>query len=145
MEEELADRIAGYAWRLRRAGRAETGAVSQSLRDVPEDWRFDRALKGLPKVRQPRQEHVEEMNKMLMQRLAPSAEVMDRIGRYEKGLVRQQLQTIQQLLVLKGMRGTGWNREQGTGNMEEGATVSVKGYERRGANRRVARAPLDSH
>jgi hypothetical protein len=140
MEEELADRIAGYAWRLRRAGRAETGAVAQSLQDVPEDWRFERALKGLPKVRRPREEHIEEMNKMLMARLAPSAEVMERIGRYEKSLHRQMLQTIQQLLVLKGLKAASRQRTADSNR----PVVSVEGYERRGRNRRVDRAPLEA-
>ena len=139
MEEELADRIAGYAWRLRRASRAETGAVSQGLHDVPDDWRFDRELKGLPRVRQLRDEHVEEMNKMLMKRLLPDEGVMDRIGRYEKSLHRQMLQSIQQLLVLKS-----WTADSRQRTARDGRTVvSVKGFERRGVTKRVARSPLD--
>jgi hypothetical protein len=142
MEEELADRIAGFAWRLRRAVRAETESVAQRVQDVPEDWRFLRALQGLPEVRRVRPEHVEEMNRMLVERLAPSPEVIDRIGRYEKSLHRQMLQCIQQLLVLRGLRLGAFSRQPSAGR--NGPVVSVEGYERRGPNRRVDRAPLDA-
>jgi hypothetical protein len=118
--------------------------VAQALHDVPEDWRFERALAGLPEVRRPRAEHVAEMNRMLLARLVPGAEVIERLGRYERSLQRQMLQTMQQLLVLKGWRAE--RMEEGGRGKKEGqrVVVSVKGYERRGRNRRVDRAPLDA-
>ena len=107
--EALADRLAGLYWRCLRVQRYESESITSDLYDVPRrDWRSIRAQAGLPVPEELTPEAVAEMDAMLMARLLPDAEVLDRVLRYETKLHRFLLQTEHQLLVLMGMaRGPG--------------------------------------
>ena len=106
--EALADRLAGIYWRLLRNQRYESEAITGYMMDVPRDWRSLRAAVGLPVPEELTPEAVAEMDVMLMARLLPGDETMDKVLRYETKLHRMLLQTEHQLLVLMGMaRGPG--------------------------------------
>ena len=103
--EALADRLAGLYWRCLRVQRYETEAISSYLYEVPRDWRELRAAVGLPAPEDVTPEAVMEMDAMLMARLLPSDEILDKVLRYETKLHRFLLQTEHQLLVLMGVPG----------------------------------------
>jgi hypothetical protein len=106
--EALADRLAGLYWRCLRVQRFESESITSYLYDVPSDWRSVRVTAGLPVPEEVTPEAVAEMDVMLMSRLLPGDEVMDKVLRYETKLHRFLLQTEHQLLVLMGMaRGPG--------------------------------------
>ncbi len=107
LEEALADRIAGIIWRLHRAVRFESESVSRYLHDVPGDWRASRRAAGMPVPVEVTQEVVEEMDRMLMSRLLPGEETLAKVMRYETKLHRFLLQTLHQLMVVKGLRKPG--------------------------------------
>lgn len=106
--EALADGLAGLYWRCLRVQRYESEAITSYLCDVPRDWRSLRAAVGQPVPEEVTPEAVAEMDAMLMARLLPGDETMDKVLRYETKLHRFLLQTEHQLLVLMGMaRGPG--------------------------------------
>ena len=106
--EALADRLAGIYWRLLRVQRLESESIMSYMADVPRDWRSLRAAVGLPAPEEVTPEAVAEMDVMLMARLLPGDETLDKVLRYETKLHRFLLQTEHQLLVLMGMaRGPG--------------------------------------
>lgn len=104
MEEALADRIAGLIWRLYRVVRFESETVKRYMQEVPRDWRMSRRMwrQEIPKEVTP--EMVEEMDAMLMARLLPGQETLEKVMRYETRLHRFLLQSVHQLLLLKGTR-----------------------------------------
>lgn len=107
LEVALADRISTLMWRLYRVVRFESGAVEQYLKDVPRDFQLGRKLSGLPAPSKVTREVVEEMDRMLTQRLLPGDETLEKVMRYESRLHRFLLQTLHQLLVVKGFRRPG--------------------------------------
>ncbi len=107
LEELFADRIAYCFWRLFRSVRHETESISGYLESVPGDWRFGRAMRGLPEPGELTEEHVEEMSRMLMKRLLPGDETLTKVMRYETKVHRFLLQTMHQLLVLQNLRKRG--------------------------------------
>lgn len=103
MQEAMVERIAGIVWRMRRNMRFECASIEGYMRDVPRDWREARQDMGLPVPRTLTAEAVAEMDRMLMARLLPGDEALDKVMRYETKLHRFLLQTTHQLLVLKGL------------------------------------------
>ena len=88
LEEALADRIAGIVWRMYRVARFESASIDRYLRDVPRDFKLSRKLAKLPTPRKPTREMVEEMDRMLMERLLPGEETLEKVMRYETRLHR---------------------------------------------------------
>ena len=117
MEEALADRIAGIIWRLYRVVRFESESINRYLHDVPKDWRLSDRLSGRETGREPTQEMVEKMDAMLMARLLPGEETLEKVMRYETRLHRFLLQSVHQLVLLKGMRRGGAGRYWGLSDM----------------------------
>lgn len=107
LEEALADRVAGILWRLYRVVRFESESISRYLQDVPGDWRASRSASGMPVPGEVTEEVVAEMDRMLMARLLPGDETLDKIMRYETKLHRFLLQTLHQFMVVKGLKKTG--------------------------------------
>lgn len=107
LEGALADRIAYIVWRMLRNVRFETEAIKRSLEDVPRDWRAARVAAGLPIPDELTPEVVAEMDRMLMARLLPGEEAVELVRRYESTLHRHLLQTLHQLMVIKGLRKPG--------------------------------------
>jgi hypothetical protein len=118
LEEALADRIAGIVWRMYRVARFESASIDRYLRDVPRDFKLSRKLAKLPTPRKPTHEMVEEMDRMLMERLLPGEETLEKVMRYETKLHRFLLQTLHQFLVLKGLKSPGPGRHWGTPDLE---------------------------
>lgn len=118
MEEALADRIAGIIWRLYRVVRFESESINRYLHDVPKDWRLSERLSGRKTRREPTQEMVEKMDAMLMARLLPGEETLEKVMRYETRLHRFLLQSVHQLVLLKGMRKGGAGRYYGLSDMD---------------------------
>ncbi len=119
MEEALADRIAGIVWRLHRVVRYETEAISRQLAEVPRDWRAARRVSKRPVGEAPTAADVAEMDAMIMARLLPAEETMDKVMRYETKFHRFLLQTLHQLMLLKGLRRSsyGHGREHGMSDL----------------------------
>ncbi len=64
------------------------------------------------------EEAVREMDRMLMARLLPGDETLEKVMRYETKLHRFLLQSVHQLLLLKGMRKQGPGQQWGTPDMD---------------------------
>lgn len=108
LEEVLAERIAAMIWRLYRVVRFESESIAGYLEDVPRDWRTGRSIAGMPVPAEVTQEVVEELDRMMMSRLLPGDETLDKVLRYETRLHRFLLQTLHQLMLLQGLkRGPG--------------------------------------
>jgi hypothetical protein len=118
MEEALADRIAGIIWRLYRAVRFESESINRYLHDVPRDWRLSERLSGRESPTEVMEEAVAEMDAMLMARLLPGEETLEKVMRYETRLHRFLLQSVHQLVLLKGMRRGGAGRYFGLTDMD---------------------------
>jgi hypothetical protein len=117
MEEALADRIAGIIWRLYRVVRFESESISRYLHEVPKDWRLSERLSGRETPRELTEEMVEKMDAMLMARLLPGEETLEKVMRYETRLHRFLLQSVHQLVLLKGMRRGGTGRYGGLADL----------------------------
>jgi hypothetical protein len=104
--ESLGDRVAMLVWRLYRVARFETEAIRQYLDDVPGDWYASLRLEGRVAPDAPSMADVEEMNRMLLSRLLPGDETMDKVMRYETRLHRFLLQTVYLIMVMKGLKKT---------------------------------------
>jgi hypothetical protein len=104
--ESLGDRVAMLVWRLYRVARFETEAIRQYLEDVPGDWYASLRMEGRTAPDAPSRADVEEMNRMLLSRLLPGDETMDKVMRYETRLHRYLLQTIYLIMVMKGLKKT---------------------------------------
>ncbi len=117
MEEALADRIAGIIWRLYRVVRFESESISRYLHEVPKDWRVSEHLSGRERPRELTEEMVEKMDAMLMARLLPGEETLEKVMRYETRLHRFLLQSVHQLVLLKGMRRRGAGRYWGLADL----------------------------
>jgi len=118
MEEALADRIAGIIWRLYRVVRFESESINQYLHDVPKDWRLSERLSRRESRTEVTAEAVAEMDAMLMARLLPGEETLEKVMRYETRLHRFLLQSVHQLVLLKGMRRGGTGRYFGLTDMD---------------------------
>ena len=130
MEEAMADRIAGLIWRLARVQRFETESIDRYLREVPRDWRASRLRNGLDAEKEVDAEDVRQMDRMLMARLLPGAETAEKIMRYETRLHRFLLQTVHQLLLLKGMKTMGTGRYYGVADLRSaGGLAQTKAAE----------------
>ena len=103
-QESLGERVVGLIWRLKRAGRAETEATHHYQKDVPDDWKSSMQMEGLPIPDRKTRDRVKEEYRMLMARLLPGDETMDKILRYESKLHRYLLQTLYMILVVKGLK-----------------------------------------
>jgi len=109
-QESLGERVAMLIWRLKRAARMETEAVRHYQQDVPEDWRASMRMAGLPIPDRETRERVEEEYRMLMARLLPGDDMMDKVLRYESKLHRYLLQMLYMIMVLKGLIPAGTAR-----------------------------------
>ena len=118
MEEALADRIAGIIWRLYRVVRFESESINRYLHEVPRDWGTSRRLSRQEIPAETTPEMVDEMDRMLMARLLPGQETLEKIMRYETRLHRFLLQSVHQLVLLKGMRKEGPGRQWGTPDLD---------------------------
>ena len=98
----LRERAAMLIWRLKRVARMETEDVRHYQADVPEDWASSMRMAGLPIPDRKTKQQVEEMRRMLMARLLPGEETMEKILLYESRLNRYLLQTLYMIMVLKG-------------------------------------------
>ncbi len=98
----LGERVAMLLWRLKRVARMETEDVRHYQADVPDDWASSMRLAGLPVPDRKTREQVEEMRRMMMARLLPGEETMEKILRYESRMHRYMLQTLYMIMVLKG-------------------------------------------
>jgi hypothetical protein len=101
-QEALGERAAFLVWRLKRVARMETEEVRHYQADVPEDWVASMRMQGLPIPDRETREQVEEMRRMLMARLLPGEEVMEKMLTYESRLNRYFLQSLYTIMVLKG-------------------------------------------
>jgi len=110
MEEALADRIAGIIWRLYRVVRFESESINRYLHDVPKDWRLSERLSRRESRTEVTEEAVAEMDAMLMARLLPGEETLEKVMRYETRLHRFLLQSVHQLVLMKGLRRGGAGR-----------------------------------
>lgn len=108
--ESMGERVAMHIWRLKRASRMETEAVRHYLEDVPEDWRASMQMAGIPIPDRKTRARVEEEYRMMMARLLPGEEIMDKVLRYESRLHRHLLQTIYTIMVMKGLLPMGTAR-----------------------------------
>jgi hypothetical protein len=104
MLESLGERAASLIWRLKRAARFETEVTAQYLEDVPSDWYRSLKLEGRKVPGAPSKADVEEMQRMMMSRLLPGDEVMTKVMRYETKVHRFLLQTMYQIMILKGLK-----------------------------------------
>ena len=106
----LGERVAMLIWRLKRAARMETEAVRHYQDDVPEDWRASMQMAGMTIPDRKTKERVEEEYRMLMARLLPGDDMMDKVLRYESKLHRYLLQMLYMIMVLKGLVPAGTSR-----------------------------------
>jgi hypothetical protein len=102
-QQSLGDRVAMLIWRLKRVGRMETEAVRHYQEDVPADWRASMQMAGIRIPDRKTKARVEEEYRMLMARLLPGEEVMDKVLRYESRLHRYLLQMIYVIMVMTGL------------------------------------------
>ena len=102
VEEGLADQIAMLMWRRYRLVRFETESIARYLEAVPEDYERMRAAAQSPEAGGERA--IEEMDRMLSERLLPGSEDLEKMMRYETRIHRFLLQSIHQLLVLQALR-----------------------------------------
>jgi hypothetical protein len=102
-QESLGERVAMLIWRLKRVNRMETEAIRHYQQDVPEDWRASMQMVGMPIPDRRSKERVEEEYRMLMARLLPGEDVMDKVLRYESRLHRYLLQMMYMIMVMKGL------------------------------------------
>jgi len=117
-QESLGERVATLIWRLKRAARAETEATRHYQDDVPEDWKSSMRMEGLPIADRKTRDRVKEEVRMLMARLLPGDETMDKILRYESKLHRYLLQTIYMILVVKGAKQVRSGRFYGVAELD---------------------------
>ena len=97
--------------------RFESESINSYLHDVPKDWGLSEHLSGRERPREPTQEMVEKMDAMLMARLLPGAETLEKVMRYETRLHRFLLQSVHQLVLLKGLMRGGTGRYWGLSDM----------------------------
>lgn len=133
LEEALAERIAQQVWRLARSSRAEVEAIDGYMREVPRDWRLSRLSAGLPIPEELTPEIVAEMDRMLMERLMPGNETLDKLMRYETKVHRFMLQTLHQFLVVKELRKPGGGYQ----GLADSRPRTLEKIPRRGRARRV--------
>ena len=117
-QESLGERVAGLVWRLKRVARMETEAVRHYQDDVPEDWESSMRMEGLPIPDRKTRARVEEEYRMLMARLLPGEDLMDKVLRYESRLHRHLLQMIYMIMVMKGLIPAGKARFFGPAALE---------------------------
>ena len=112
-QRSLGERVAMLIWRLKRAARMETEAIRHYQEDVPADWRTSMQMAGVPIPDRKTRERVEEEYRMLMARLLPGEELMDKVLRYESRLHRYLLQMLYMIMVMKGLIPAGTGRSYG--------------------------------
>ena len=101
-QESLGERAAMHIWRLKRVARMETEDVRHYQADVAGDWVSSMRMSGVPIPDKKTKQQVEEMRRMLMARLLPGDETMEKILLYESRLNRYLLQTLYMIMVMKG-------------------------------------------
>ena len=78
-QQSLGTRAATLIWRLERAARAETEATRHYQQDVPDDWKSSMRMEGLSIPDRKTRDRVKEEYRMLVARLLPGDETMDKI------------------------------------------------------------------
>lgn len=144
LEAALADRIAVIFWRLYRVVRYESEAINAHMNDVPKEWSLLNTLSKQPKPTEVTQEMADEMDRMLMWRLLPGENTMNKVMRYESRLHRYLLQTLHQLLLLRGFRHYGSGRKSGETDMMPPGLPGRAGRQKvpmRGALERIEGGP----
>jgi hypothetical protein len=105
LEEEMANRLAGLLWRLRRVGAYEAEQITLDINDIPENIlssaRYIEAVSG--KTIEDRYT-VEKMDTLIGARQFPRADIIERIMKYESHLHRQYIQTLHELEALQARR-----------------------------------------
>jgi hypothetical protein len=102
LEENLVERVAVLFWRLRRVIRYEREATIASQLKVGEDYVLGRRLVGITTPVDKSDPRVEdEIDQMLLNRLLPGEDTVNKITRYEIRLHRLLLQTLNQLYLIR--------------------------------------------
>ena len=125
-QEALGERVAMLIWRLKRVNRMETEAVRHYQQDVPEDWRTSMQMVGAPIPDRKTRERVEEEYRMLMARLLPGEDVMDKVLRYESRLHRYLLQMMYMIMVMNGLMPVGTGKFHGASQVKPPAVSRPK-------------------
>ncbi len=140
-------RVPGVAWRAGRHAHLapeESSAHGDRSRpalpaDVPADWRASMQMAGMPIPDRKTRERVEEEYRMLMARLLPGEETMDKVLRYESRLHRYLLQMLYMIMVLKGLIPAGTGRLYGVATLKQpGGSRRTGPPEPPGAQGRIA-------
>ena len=105
LETELAQQSASLRWRIRRASRYETDMTDQYLQDIPDDMAAAAAYaKGALKI--PTKESItpDIVGALIKSRQLPSADVLERVMRYEAHLHRLWVQVHHELEAIQARR-----------------------------------------
>jgi hypothetical protein len=100
LESELAERIAGILWRLRRVTRYESAVVEAEQAKIAEDYVLWPQSLLTPTADQA--EAIKE--RMSRERLLPPENVINKVTRYEAHLHRQLMQTLHELEAMQSRR-----------------------------------------
>ena len=104
LEEALAERVAGLLWRLKRIVRYERESIANAQARVGQDLAVAAAYSKEKLPSAPTPEIIDRIDRMLMDRLLPDDQTLNKIMRYETRLHRHLLQTLHQLDVLRAHR-----------------------------------------
>jgi hypothetical protein len=105
LEEEMAMRIAGLLWRLRRVGSYEAEQITLDIQGMPED--IASSAHYIEKVTGKTVEErytVEKIDVLLGARQFPGGGIIDNLMRYESHLHRQYIQTLHELEAIQARR-----------------------------------------
>lgn len=98
LETELAEQSASLRWRIRRASRYETEMTDQYLQDIPDDMAAAAAYaKGALNVPAEESITLDKVGALITRRQLPSADVLERVMRYEAHLHRLWVQVHHEL------------------------------------------------
>jgi hypothetical protein len=105
VEEEMAIRIAGLLWRLRRVGSYEAEQITLNLQEMPEriasSARYAEKVTGLTVEERYPLEHIDVL---VGASQFPGALIIDNLMRYEAHLHRQYIQTLHELEAMQARR-----------------------------------------
>ena len=94
LEQALADRVAVLLWRLMRIVRYERESVANDQARIGKDLGLAAAYAHEKVPSKPTPEYIERIDRMLMDRLLPDDQTLNKIMRYETRLHRHLLQTL---------------------------------------------------
>jgi hypothetical protein len=103
LEEEMAMRIAGILWRLRRVNIYESQHISLALDRLPDEIASSRQIDAIYH-KTPEELTVERIEKLTGVRLLPTDYAADNVMRYETHLHRLYIQTLHELEAIQARR-----------------------------------------